>query len=346
MKVLVTGTAGFIGFHTAKRLMERGDTVVGIDMVNDYYDSQLKEARLAILENTARGSNAGYAFYRTNLADRDAVNDIFREHRPDRVINLAAQAGVRYSLENPHAYVESNLTGFTNILEACRHFEVGHLVYASTSSVYGANTSMPFSEHDGVDHPLQFYAATKRANELMAHSYSHLFKLPTTGLRFFTVYGPWGRPDMALFLFTRNILAGEPIKVFNHGNHTRDFTYVDDIVEGIVRVTDQAATPDPQWDPSEPDPCTSNAPFRVYNIGNNSPVKLTEYIEAIEEALGKKAIRELLPLQPGDVPDTFADVSELVRAVDYKPQTAVRDGVKAFVDWYLDYYKSPSVNGN
>ena len=345
MKVLVTGTAGFIGFHTAKRLMERGDTVIGIDMVNDYYDRQLKEARLAILEKASRGSNAGYAFYRTNLADLDAVNEIFQEHRPDRVINLAAQAGVRYSLENPHAYVESNLTGFTNILEACRHFEVEHLVYASTSSVYGANTSMPFSEHDGVDHPLQFYAATKRANELMAHSYSHLFKLPTTGLRFFTVYGPWGRPDMALFLFTRNILAGEPIKVFNHGNHTRDFTYVDDIVEGVIRVMDQAAAPDLQWNASEPDPSTSNAPFRIYNIGNNSPVKLTEYIEAIEDALGMKAIRELLPLQPGDVPDTYADVSELVKAVNYKPQTAVRDGVKAFVDWYLDYYKVPRASG-
>ncbi len=338
MKVLVTGTAGFIGFQTAMRLLERGDSVVGFDVVNDYYDVALKEKRLDLLAEKARGTNAGYSFIRANLADADAVRRAFDEHRPDRVINLAAQAGVRYSLENPHAYVESNITGFTNILEGCRHFEVQHLTYASTSSVYGANTAMPFSEHHGVDHPLQFYAATKRANELMAHAYSHLFKLPTTGLRFFTVYGPWGRPDMALFLFTRNILEGKPIPVFNHGNHTRDFTFVDDIVEGVVRVNDQAAEPDPDWDAADPDPATSNAPFRIYNIGNNAPVKLLDYIEAIEEALGMKAELDLLPLQPGDVPDTFADASELMKAVDYKPATPVREGVRRFVEWYRDYY--------
>ncbi|GLK69721.1 NAD-dependent epimerase [Hansschlegelia plantiphila] len=338
MKVLVTGAAGFIGFHTAKRLMERGDAVIGFDVVNDYYDVGVKEARLRILDETARKSNAGYSFVRDNLADREAVEATFREHRPDRVINLAAQAGVRYSIENPHAYVESNIVAFTNLLEACRRFEVEHLTYASTSSVYGANTSMPFSERDGVDHPLQFYAATKRANELMAHSYSHLFRLPTTGLRFFTVYGPWGRPDMALFLFTRNILAGKPIRVFNHGNHTRDFTYVDDIVEGVIRTSDQAAAPDPSWDAAKPDPDRSNAPFRLYNIGNSSPVMLTEYIEAIEQAVGKTAIRELLPLQPGDVPDTYADVTALVDAVGYKPATPVREGVARFVEWYRGYY--------
>ena len=338
MKVLVTGNAGFIGFHLAKALLERGDDVVGFDVVNEYYDPAIKEARLKILERTAARTGAEYHFVRANLADRAAVDSCFARHRFDRVVNLAAQAGVRYSLENPHAYVESNIVAYTNILEACRHNGVGHLTYASTSSVYGANTSMPFSEHKGVDHPLQFYAATKRANELMAHSYSHLYRLPTTGLRFFTVYGPWGRPDMALFLFTKNILRGEPIKVFNQGNHTRDFTYVDDIVEAVMRVSDVPAAPDPAWDSDAPDPCTSNAPFRIYNIGNSAPVHLGAYIEAIEEALGKKAIRELLPLQAGDVPNTYADVSELQKAVDYKPATSVRDGVARFVEWYRGYY--------
>lgn len=339
MKILVTGNAGFIGFHTAKALMERGDTIIGFDVVNDYYDIAIKEARLQILGETARKTNAGYHFIRENLADLDAVNACFAEHKPDRVIHLAAQAGVRYSLENPLAYVEANIIAFTNILEACRHNATPHLTYASTSSVYGANTNLPFSEHDGVDHPLQFYAATKRANELMAHAYSHLYRLPTTGLRFFTVYGPWGRPDMALFLFTKNIIAGKPIQVFNHGNHTRDFTYVDDIVEGVIRASDQIAEPDPNWNSDSPDPRSSNAPFRIFNIGNNAPVKLTEYIEAAEEVIGKKAIKEMLPLQPGDVPDTYADVSELVEAVGYKPATPVKAGVRAFVDWYRDYYR-------
>jgi len=340
LKILVTGHAGFIGFHLAKRLLERGDEVVGLDAVNDYYDVGIKEARLSILEDVAtRGANGRYKSIRANLADRNAVDACFAENTFDRVIHLAAQAGVRYSLENPHAYVESNIIAFTNVLEACRHNRVAHLTYASTSSVYGANTAMPFSEHKGVDHPLQFYAATKRANELIAHSYSHLFNLPTTGLRFFTVYGPWGRPDMALFLFTKKIIAGEPIQVFNNGNHTRDFTFVSDIVEGIIRASDQIATPNPSWNSNEPDPATSNAPFRLFNIGNNNPVTLIEYIEAVEDILGKKAIREYLPLQPGDVPSTFANVDELVRAVGYKPATSVRDGVAAFVSWYRDYYK-------
>jgi UDP-glucuronate 4-epimerase len=338
MKYLVTGHAGFIGFHTTRRLLKAGHEVVGFDVVNDYYDLKIKEARLALLEETAKEVGSQYISIRANLADQEAVNTCFQDHKFDRVIHLAAQAGVRYSLENPHAYVESNLTAFTNILEACRYHQVAHLVYASTSSVYGANTAMPFKESEGVDHPLQFYAATKRANELMAHSYSHLFQLPTTGLRFFTVYGPWGRPDMALFLFTKNILSGEPISVFNNGEHTRDFTYVDDIVEGIIRVSDDIAIPDPEWNSAAPNPASSNAPFRVFNIGNNNPVKLSAYIEAIEKALGKKAIRTLLPLQPGDVPDTFADSAALEKAVNYKPSTPVEQGVKAFVDWYLSYY--------
>jgi UDP-glucuronate 4-epimerase len=338
MKVLVTGAAGFIGFHTAKQLLERGDDVVGFDSVNAYYDPVIKEARLKILEETARRNSGSYQFNRANLADLAAVNSCFRDHRFDRVIHLAAQAGVRYSLENPHSYVESNIVAFTNILEACRYANTPHLTYASTSSVYGANTAMPFSEHNGADHPLQFYAATKRANELMAHSYSHLFRLPTTGLRFFTVYGPWGRPDMALFLFTKNILAGEPIKVFNNGNHTRDFTFVLDIVEGVIRASDQIAMPDPAWDSAKPDPRSSNAPFRIFNIGNSAPVKLADYISAIEIATGKTAIKDLLPLQPGDVPDTFADVSELVKAINYKPATPVREGVQAFVGWYREYF--------
>lgn len=340
MKVLVTGNAGFIGFHTTKRLLERGDAVVGFDAVNDYYDPRIKEARLRILEETAARTGSEYQFTRASLADSGAVRDCFQRHRFDRVIHLAAQAGVRYSLVNPHAYVENNIIAFTNVLEACRHAEIPHLTYASTSSVYGANTAMPFSEHSGVDHPLQFYAATKRANELMAHSYSHLFRLPTTGLRFFTVYGPWGRPDMALFLFTRNILEGKAIQLFNNGNHTRDFTFVDDIVEGLVRASDHIAEPSPTWRSDDPDPATSNAPFRLLNIGNSSPVPLTVYVDAIEEALGKRAIRELLPLQPGDVPDTFADVSGLVALVGYQPSTPVRDGVASFVSWYLEYHRS------
>ena len=336
MKVLVTGNAGFIGFHTAKRLLERGDSVIGFDAVNDYYDPSLKEARLKVLEKLG----GDYSFIRANLADREAVNTCFSTNRFDRVIHLAAQAGVRYSIENPFAYVESNIVGFTSILEASRHAGVAHFTYASTSSIYGANTSMPFSEHDSVDHPLQFYAATKRANELMAHSYSHLFRLPTTGLRFFTVYGPWGRPDMALFLFTKNILADKPITVFNHGDHSRDFTFVDDVVEGVIRASDQIAQPNAAWNSGDPDPASSNAPFRIFNIGNNNPVKLGAYIAAIEEALGKKAVVELLPLQPGDVPSTFANVDELMTAVQYKPATAVRDGVAEFVRWYRDYYRA------
>jgi len=338
MKVLVTGAAGFIGFHVAKRLLDRGDEVVGFDVVNSYYDPALKEARLQILTEAAKAMHRSFHFIRANLADRDAVRHCFLEHRFDRVIHLAAQAGVRHSITNPEDYVESNLVGFVNVIEECRHAQTPHLTYASSSSVYGANTHMPFSEHHGVNHPLALYGATKRANELMAHAYSHLFRLPTTGLRFFTAYGPWGRPDMALFLFTKCILESRPIQVFNHGNHTRDFTYVDDIAEGVIRVSDQVAAPDPAWNSADPDPSTSNAPFRIYNIGNNAPMKLGQYIEAIEEVLGKKAIRELLPLQPGDVPDAFADVSELVRAVDFKPATQVKEGVRQFVEWCRGYY--------
>lgn len=341
MKVLVTGNAGFIGYHVARRLIERGDEVVGFDVVNDYYDTSLKEARLALLEEAAGRQGGRYHFVRANLADRNAVEACFAAHGFDRVIHLAAQAGIRYSLENPHSYVESNLIGFTNILEACRYAKVAHLTYASTSSVYGANTRMPFSEHDIADHPLQFYAATKRANELMAHSYSHVFRLPTTALRFFTVYGPWGRPDMALFKFTRNIVEGQAIPVFNNGNHTRDFTYIDDIVEGVIRASDAIAEPNPDWDSAHPDPATSNAPFRVFNIGNSDPVRLIAYIEAIEEALGKKAIKDMLPLQPGEIPDTHADVSDLVKCFSYAPTVSVKDGVRRFVEWYLDFYSKP-----
>jgi UDP-glucuronate 4-epimerase len=345
VKVLVTGCAGFIGFHVAKQLLERGDEVVGFDAVNNYYDPALKEARLRVLEDTAASTGSGYRFFRANLADIQAVSGCFSQNTFDRVIHLAAQAGVRYSLINPHAYVESNIIAFTNVLEACRHARIPHLTYASTSSVYGANTTMPFSEHASVNHPLQFYAATKRANELMAHAYSHLFRLPTTGLRFFTVYGPWGRPDMALFLFTKNILEGKPIAVFNHGNHTRDFTYVDDIVEGVLRASDDIAKPNESWNSALPDPASSNAPFRIFNIGNNNPVRLIEYIEAIEEALGKKAVKEMLPLQPGDVPDTFADVSELERQVGYRPRTPVKTGVANFVSWYKSYFASEIESG-
>ena len=339
MKVLVTGAAGFIGFNVAKKLLERGDDVVGFDIVNDYYDPALKEARIKVLEETAEQTQQSFTFIRANLADKASVDECFNNHQFDRVIHLAAQAGVRYSLENPLSYVESNLIGFTNIIEACRYAKTPHLTYASTSSVYGANTTMPFSEKHGVNHPVQFYAATKRANELMAHSYSHLFALPTTGLRFFTVYGPWGRPDMALFKFTKNIIEGQSIPVFNHGNHTRDFTFISDIVESVIRSSDQIAQPDPNWDSKKPDPSTSYAPFRIFNIGNNNPVKLIEYIHAIEKALGKKAILELLPLQPGDVPDTFADSTALEQSIGYKPSVSVKDGVQQFVDWYRNFYQ-------
>jgi len=340
MKILVTGHAGFIGYHVAAHLLQRGDEVVGIDNVNDYYDPSLKEARLALLEQASLKAGSSYTFIRGNLADQTLVNRCFKDHQFDRVIHLAAQAGVRYSLENPHSYVESNIVAFTNILEACRHTQTPHLTYASTSSVYGANTTMPFKEQHGVDHPLQFYAATKRANELMAHSYSHLFNLPTTGLRFFTVYGPWGRPDMALFKFTKNIIAGQSIPVFNHGNHSRDFTYIDDIVQGVVQASDQIAQPSPHWDSYHPNPATSSAPYRIFNIGNNTPVKLLQYIQAIESAVGKKAIQQMLPLQPGDVPDTFASAESLHQATGYKPVTSVSQGVASFVSWYRSFYQA------
>ncbi len=338
MKMLVTGNAGFIGFHTVLQLLSDGHDVVGLDSLNDYYDPELKKRRLELTYEKAKSSKGTFQFYNINLADLEAMRKCFDAHSFDRVINLAAQAGVRYSLENPQAYVESNLTGFTNLIDLSARAGVGHFVYASTSSVYGMNTAMPFSESNTVDHPLQFYAATKRANELMAHSYSNLYRLPTTGLRFFTVYGPWGRPDMALFLFTKNMLEGKPIKVFNYGQHSRDFTFVTDIVAGVVAVTDQPALPDPEWSSADPNPNTSSVPFRIYNIGNNSPVKLMEYIEAIEEVLGIEAERELLPLQPGDVPNTYANVDNLKDAVDYKPKVSVKDGVRQFVEWYREYY--------
>lgn len=336
MKILVTGNAGFIGFHTARALLKRGDEVIGFDSVNSYYDPRLKESRIAVLEQEALPGQ--YQFYRANLSDKDALNRCFNDHQFDRVIHLAAQAGVRHSITNPEDYVASNLVAFLNMLEACRHHHVPHLTYASSSSVYGANKQMPFCEQHGVNHPLHMYAATKRANELMAHAYSNLFALPTTGLRFFTVYGPWGRPDMALFLFTRNILENKPIQLFNHGHHTRDFTYVDDIVEGVIRASDQIAQANLDWNAAIPDPATSYAPFRIFNIGNSAPVNLSAYVEALETALGKKATRELLPLQPGDIPDTFADVSLLQQAVGYKPSTSVAFGVQQFVDWYRSYY--------
>jgi len=334
MKVLVTGSAGFIGSALTLRLLERGDQVVGVDNHNDYYDPALKEARLARHLN-----HAAYKHLRIDLADRAAIENAFKEHRPGRVVNLAAQAGVRYSIENPLAYIDSNLVGFANILEGCRHNDIEHLVYASTSSVYGANTEMPFSVHHNVDHPLSLYAATKKANELMAHTYSHLYQLPTTGLRFFTVYGPWGRPDMALFKFTRAILEGSPIEVYNYGKHRRDFTYVDDIVEGIVRVLDSPAQSNLDWNSASPDPGSSSAPWRVYNIGNNQPVELMDYIAALESSLGKTAEKKLLPLQPGDVPDTFADVSGLVRDFNYQPATTVEEGISRFVEWYREFYQ-------
>jgi UDP-glucuronate 4-epimerase len=334
MTILVTGAAGFIGYHVAERLLARGDTVVGLDNLNSYYDVSLKEARLARL-----APRPGFRFAKLDLADRAGMAALFAAEHPQRVVHLAAQAGVRYSLENPHAYVDSNLAGFTNILEGCRHGGVEHLVYASSSSVYGGNVRMPFSEHDSIDHPVSLYAATKKANELMAHTYSHLFRLPTTGLRFFTVYGPWGRPDMALFLFTKAILDGRPIDVFNHGNMVRDFTYIDDIVEGVIRVLDKVADPDPAFDPLCPDPGTSNAPYRVFNIGNSHPTPLTEYIESLEAALGRTARRNYLPMQPGDVPATSADTTELDRWVGFKPNTPVKEGVRRFVEWYREFYK-------
>ncbi len=335
MKVLVTGAAGFIGMHVSQILLARGDQVVGLDNLNDYYDPQLKRDRLARLT-----PHEGFRFVRLDVADRPGMERLFGESGFDRVVHLAAQAGVRYSLENPHAYVDSNVLGFMNVLEGCRHSRVQHLAYASSSSVYGGNTRMPFSEHHSVDHPVSMYAATKKANELMAHTYSHLFGLPTTGLRFFTVYGPWGRPDMALFLFTKAILEGQPIKVFNHGKMVRDFTYVDDIADGVVRVLDQAATADPAFDPMAPDPARSSAPYRLFNIGNHDPVKLMDFIEAIEAALGKTAQKSFMPLQDGDVPATFADVSELQTWTGFTPGTPVVQGVGRFVDWYRGYYKS------
>lgn len=334
MKILVTGAAGFIGSALSERLLARGDEVIGLDNLNDYYDVSLKEARLARLQG-----QPNFTFIKAGLEDREAVNELFRTHQPQRVVNLAAQAGVRYSLENPLAYIDANIVGFTNILEGCRHHGVEHLVYASSSSVYGANTRMPFSVHHNVDHPVSLYAASKKANELMAHTYSHLFNLPTTGLRFFTVYGPWGRPDMALFMFTKAILAGKPIDVFNYGKHRRDFTYIDDIVEGVIRTLDNVAQPNPAWSGDQPDPGTSRAPYRIYNIGSNRPVELLRYIEVLEDCLGKKAEKNLLPLQPGDVPDTYADVDALVDDVGYRPSTPVEEGVSRFVDWYRGYYK-------
>src|SRR5436190_3110987 len=332
MKVLVTGAAGFIGMHCAERLLARGDEVIGVDNLNDYYDVRLKEARLARLSGK-------FSFVRADVADRDAMERLFSEHRPQRVIHLAAQAGVRYSLKNPHAYIDSNVVGFLNVLEGCRHGKVDHLVYASSSSVYGGNAHMPFSEHDNVDHPVSLYAATKKANELMAHTYSHLYQLPATGLRFFTVYGPWGRPDMALFLFTKAILEGRPIDVFNHGQMERDFTYIDDIADGVVRVLDRPASASVDFQSDRPDPATSDAPYRVFNIGNHRPVPLLEFIASIEAALGKTAVKKMMPLQDGDVPSTYADMEALHDWVDFVPATSVQDGIARFVAWYRDYYE-------
>ena len=334
MKVLVTGAAGFIGMHASERLLARGDEVVGLDNLNDYYDPQLKRDRLARIE-----PHPNFRFVKMDVADRPGVEKLFADEKFDRVIHLAAQAGVRYSIENPHAYIDSNIVGFMNILEGCRHNKVQHLAYASSSSVYGGNTKMPFSEHDSVDHPISMYAATKKANELMAHTYSHLFGLPTTGLRFFTVYGPWGRPDMALFLFTKATLEGRPIDVFNHGKMQRDFTYVDDIVEGVIRVLDHTAESDPEFNADQPDPGRSKAPFRVFNIGNHSPVQLMDYIGAIESALGMEAKKNFLPMQDGDVPATYADTSELNAWTGFQPDTSVKDGVARFVAWYREYFR-------
>ena len=332
--VLVTGAAGFIGYHVAKRLLERGDHVLGLDNLNDYYDVRLKEARLAQLSPFER-----FQFRKMDLADRAGMAALFADRSIRRVVHMAAQAGVRYSLVNPHAYTDSNIVGFLNILEGCRHSRVEHLVYASSSSVYGGHTRMPFSVHDNVDHPVSMYAATKKANELMAHTYAHLYGVPCTGLRFFTVYGPWGRPDMALFIFTKAILAGKTIDVFNHGKMRRDFTYIDDIVEGVVRVLDKPATPDPNWSGEEPNPGTSSAPYRLYNIGNHQPVELLRFIEVLEDALGKKAGKNFLPLQPGDVPETYADVDDLIKDMDFKPNTPIEVGIRRFVEWYRSFYR-------
>ena len=349
MKILVTGTAGFIGFHLAKRLLERGDEVVGLDNINDYYDVRVKYGRLRetgiegdeaieYAKPVQSGKYGNYRFVKLNLEDRAAVDELFEQEKFDAVCNLAAQAGVRYSLVNPHAYVDSNIVGFVNILEGCRHHSVGHLAYASSSSVYGLNETMPFSTHDNVDHPISLYAASKKSNELMAHTYSHLYGLPTTGLRFFTVYGPWGRPDMALFLFTKAILEDRPIDVYNYGDMRRDFTYIDDIVEGLLRVIDRPPKGNPNWSGKHPDPGSSRAPYKIYNIGNNNPVKLMDFITAIEKAIGKEAKKNLLPIQPGDVPATWADVSELIDDLGYKPSTPVEEGVHRFVEWYREFY--------
>ena len=333
VKVLLTGAAGFIGYHTALRVLSQGHEVVGLDNLNAYYDVNLKQGRLELLRQ-----QPGFRFVQLDLADREGMSKLFAQERFARIVHLAAQAGVRYSLEQPHAYLDSNVLGTLNVLEGCRHHGTEHLVYASTSSVYGANTKMPFSVHDRADHPVSLYAATKRANELMAHNYSWLFNIPTTGLRFFTVYGPWGRPDMALFKFTRNILEGQPIDVFNHGHHKRDFTYVDDIAEGVARVLERIAQPDPKWRGDAPDPASSRAPFKIYNIGNHEPVSLMRYIEVIEQCLGRTAQKNFLPMQPGDVPETYADIDDLVRDVDYRPATPIEVGVRRFVDWFCDYY--------
>ncbi|PCI71137.1 MAG: capsular biosynthesis protein CpsI [Gammaproteobacteria bacterium] len=333
MKVLVTGAAGFIGFHVSKYLMKRGDEVVGIDNINDYYDPNIKLGRLDMLREFDT-----FTFEKMDISDKEAMENLFKSHQFDAVINLAAQAGVRYSLENPHVYMESNIVGFLNILEGVRHHKINHLVYASSSSVYGANTLQPFSEHHNIDHPVSLYAASKKANELMAHSYSHLYNMKTTGLRFFTVYGPWGRPDMALFLFAKGILEGKPINIFNNGDMIRDFTYIDDIVEGIVRVMDKPPSGNPDWDGDKPDPATSYTNYRVFNIGNNSPVKLMDFVEAIENAVGKKAIKNFMPMQPGDVPSTCADVSELEKEVGFKPATSIQQGIDNFVAWYREYF--------
>jgi UDP-glucuronate 4-epimerase len=331
--ILLTGAAGFIGFHLGRRLLEEGQRVVGLDVVNDYYDVQLKLDRLSQLE-----AQPNFEFHKLDLADREGMAELFQRIRPETVVHLAAQAGVRYSIENPHAYIDSNIVGSLNVLEGCRHTGVAHLVFASSSSVYGANTKMPFSVGDSVDHPISLYAASKKANELMAHCYSHLYALPTTGLRFFTVYGPWGRPDMALFRFTRAILEGRPIEVFNHGNMQRDFTYIDDIVEGVRRVMDKIPTPDPEWSGDAPDPGSSRAPYRIYNIGNNNPVQLLALIETLERCLGRTATKNLLPMQPGDVRATYADVDALIEAVGFRPATPIESGIQRFVDWYRDYY--------
>lgn len=332
--ILITGAAGFIGYNLSKKLLSMGYSVIGIDNMNDYYEVSLKEARLAKLINQKE-----FQFYHADLENKDKIQNVFTDNNIEVVVNLAAQAGVRYSLENPHAYIDSNIVGFMNILEACRHNDIEQLIYASSSSVYGANTSLPFSTSDNIDHPLSLYAATKKANELMAHTYSSLYNIPTTGLRFFTVYGPWGRPDMALFKFTKNIIEGKPIDVYNNGDMMRDFTFVDDIVEAISRLVEKPAKPNPYWSGENPDPSSSYAPYKVYNIGNNSPVNLMDFIEAIEEKVGKKAIKNYMPLQAGDVPATYADVEDLYHNIEFRPETSIKDGVGKFVDWYIDYYK-------